>query len=102
MQLNEKNPGYWQKYSETKTTPKKPDLVGKNPAVATLNSKLEQQNRRPTSSHKLARYIYTIIMQKGRVVVTRRRQQAAVLPIDRHTGLYTRCGGERADSVDEH
>ena len=35
-QLNEKNPGYWQKYPETQTTPKKPRSSGKNPAVATL------------------------------------------------------------------
>ena len=33
-----KNPGYWQKYPETQTTPKKPRSSGKNPAVATLNS----------------------------------------------------------------
>ena len=32
----------------------------------------------------------------------RRRRPAARLPIDRHTGIYRRCGGERADSVDEH
>ena len=31
-----KNPGYWQKYPETQTTPKKPRSSGKNPAVATL------------------------------------------------------------------
>jgi len=29
VQLNEKNPGYWQKYPETQTTPKNPDLVEK-------------------------------------------------------------------------
>jgi len=32
----------------------------------------------------------------------RRRRPTARPPIDRHTGIYRRCGGERADSVDEH
>ena len=32
VQLNEKTPGYWQKYPETQTTPKNPDLSWKKPS----------------------------------------------------------------------
>jgi len=46
VQLNEKNPGYWQKYPETQTTPKKPRSSGKKPSCGnTARHRSEEMGR---------------------------------------------------------